>query len=1395
MAEAPIVHGEIQVVNLATERIDFAENPPLIALDSSLDIESTNPVRYGAVAEAISALAPSPTFYCVLGVARTNPATYVEVAANTLISLSPESSLQTVVNEYGTGGPGASSPDAPAGAYDRVAVPVDGIYHVSLSMTAEAQDAHLDVDVALGTILDLTQTVLRKKGTGTLTFSENVNLDAGTIVSLYYNGDVAVTCSYQLTVCLVQQSRYDPITGYDPRGRPAPPVNTTADGTVFDEDDFSLTATYTVGLASKVKTYIDTLWHAAVSTDTDPTGQHVFGPGVPGGWTPFAPGGVDANYFSSGTYSVHFTIEDAALVESVPSQTTTFTRVRPFDADAGEKVSVSLDPRDGFARSRLTMPDNNGLRNFGESVATNGSLVVVTAVNPATLTVDTVYVIDTDKQVGDPGYSRSISFDTFGPGVSSVAIDGDNLFVGVPGRYLTNKGTVNVYNARTGDPTGAGALFDREAEERDTYSFGASVAIDGDIVVVGAPNDNADISRTRTGAAFVFRATTGEKLAKLVATDGAAYDNFGSSVAIDGNYIVVGASLMDDDEVGMNVGAVYVFDRSSYAPVHKLLPSDAEVRAQFGQEVILDGTTLVVRAYQDYDYAILAYTAMKVYVFDLTNADPSLWQQTILSVTLPPYNRTTHRALAMDASYIYVGAALGNDARGVVHTFARQEESHPLVSSTLLQPDDTYYVSSNNNAVYSTSRFGTAVALSGTTVVVSAPAENNDMGGVYVFRPSTYALTLSRPEVDYSLGQIGYASPSLQPLDVSYVIDAVTINGTAVEGVEFAPLPAGGSQEVSLPSSLNTTAAAALAGGLTRQRFTFPDYVSAVCAATSGSLMVVTALNPTTGTVTMVYVIDTEKEVSDDGYSVPLSPSRPFGAVYGVAIDGNTVVVGDTNPATDLIGSTWGVRGVVYVFDASTGQQKAFGEHTSELTPSDVTAGDNFGTSVAIDSDIVVVGSNGMDENKGAVYVFDATTGVQVRLAASDGAEQDSFGYSVAISGNYIVVGAPFGDDGESSGAVYLFNRAGYDLAKKLVQPTYDPRSKFGVKVAIDGDTVVVRGYYTVHVFDLSNDQLVELSLPTIVDYPSLTIAIGAAYIYVGYIGWGADVGSVEDVYIFERQSPHALLSSTKLEGDESHGQDTPSYFGAAIVASGTTIVVSAPSEDDNLGGVYVFRPAANEAVVSFSDSYGRVGASTVNVSRYDAQGYDANGYDANGYDANGYDTDGFNADGLNAQGHTREYMVVNRMDFVNIQFPVEPFSITMGQGLFVYSRGYKEGVTEADGPGAGVKCWIGYSTTNATSTADFANADWTWVQAEFYNDRVHTEPDGTEIGVCDTFKATIIPSTAGRYHLVSRWQLNSGPFTYGGIGSAGSEIELAPSHGGFWDGSTNISATLDVNP
>ena len=133
--------------------------------------------------------------------------------------------------------------------------------------------------------------------------------------------------------------------------------------------------------------------------------------------------------------------------------------------------------------------------------------------------------------------------------------------------------------------------------------FGIGVAISGDYAIAGAFGN--DDGGGNSGSAYIFRRTgtnTWDAGTKILASDDLGGDYFGFSVAIDGDYAIVGAYGNDDG--GGNSGSAYIFRRTgtnTWDAGTKILASDAVSGDQFGVSVGIDGNTAVVGAYGNDD--------------------------------------------------------------------------------------------------------------------------------------------------------------------------------------------------------------------------------------------------------------------------------------------------------------------------------------------------------------------------------------------------------------------------------------------------------------------------------------------------------------------------------------------------------------------------------------------------------------------------------------------------------------------------------------------------------------------------------------------------------------------------------------------------------------------------
>ena len=273
--------------------------------------------------------------------------------------------------------------------------------------------------------------------------------------------------------------------------------------------------------------------------------------------------------------------------------------------------------------------------------------------------------------------------------------------------------------------------------------------------------------------------------------------------------------------------------------------------------------------------------------------------------------------------------------------------------------------------------------------------------------------------------------------------------------------------------------------------------------------------------------------------------------------------------------------------------------HASEqkINATDGTALDQFGYSVAISGDTVVVGAlldtvNGNFE-QGSAYVFtksgDAWT-ERAKLSAHDGAARDEFGYGVAISGDTIAIGSRKNDVGgkEDQGFVSIFERAGdvWTETAKLTSSEGAAGDLFGHSVAIHGDTVVAgapqvdvgpyASYGAAYVFVRVGIGWVQQSILKATDgFTSdsfgLTVAIDADTVVIG--ASRHDVGSSVNqgaVYVFVRQGNN-WVQQAKLTANDGVSFDE---FGRSVAVSGDTILIGSLAgigANAYQGAAYVF--------------------------------------------------------------------------------------------------------------------------------------------------------------------------------------------------------------------------------
>ncbi|MEW5936266.1 MAG: putative Ig domain-containing protein [Candidatus Thermoplasmatota archaeon] len=324
-----------------------------------------------------------------------------------------------------------------------------------------------------------------------------------------------------------------------------------------------------------------------------------------------------------------------------------------------------------------------------------------------------------------------------------------------------------------------------------------------------------------------------------------------------------------------------------------------------------------------------------------------------------------------------------------------------------------------------------------------------------------------------------------------------------------------------------------------------------------------------------------------------------------VSVSGDTIAVGANG---DDVGANIN-QGSAYVFVRNQGGADNWGE-VKKLTASDGTAGDQFGMFVSVSGDTIAVGASyddvGANTNQGSAYVFVRNQGGAdnwgevKKLTASDGAGIDEFGRSVSVSGDTIIVGAPYDNVGANTdqGSAYVFvrNRGGADNwgeVKKLTASDGAAHNRFGESVSVSGDTIVVGAYYddvgpnpyqgSAYVFVRNQggaDNWGEVKKLTASDgaaddWFGWSVSVSGDTIVVG--AYGDDVAPNTDqgsAYVFVRNQGGADNWGEVKKLTASDGA-TDDRFGASVSVSGDTIVVGAYFDDvganTDQGSAYTF--------------------------------------------------------------------------------------------------------------------------------------------------------------------------------------------------------------------------------
>lgn len=305
---------------------------------------------------------------------------------------------------------------------------------------------------------------------------------------------------------------------------------------------------------------------------------------------------------------------------------------------------------------------------------------------------------------------------------ASVAVGDKLAIVGAPGDF-GNKGAAYFISLDDGVWEQQQKIGADDGTDNDL--FGTSVATFGDWVLVGAPGKSGE-----EGAAYLFK-KSGNLLAfntLLVADNPTAFDHFGISVGLSEDYAIVGASGYQGSK-----GAVYVFkknDDDTWSQVNILSASDGATSDEFGHSVsIVKEHILVGARYKDFFQlpTPVVPQAGAAYVFELVN---DIWAQTasLVASDMAAYDYFGHSVSIThnNGTGVALVGAYGKDAANMENSGGAY-----FYSGTGATWTETALTAPTPNIA---DQFAWSVAISDSVAAIGSPFLNDGVGGVYLFR-------------------------------------------------------------------------------------------------------------------------------------------------------------------------------------------------------------------------------------------------------------------------------------------------------------------------------------------------------------------------------------------------------------------------------------------------------------------------------------------------------------------------------------------------------------------------------------------------------------------------------------------------------------------------------------
>jgi hypothetical protein len=764
--------------------------------------------------------------------------------------------------------------------------------------------------------------------------------------------------------------------------------------------------------------------------------------GAPNSSTAFGVGAAYVFVKSGGTWNLQ-----AYLHATTPTDNIQFGKAVDLQGDRAVitalNVSAPGNTNSGsvhvFERSggtwefRALIPSNRSSNDyFGESVALDHDTIAV-GIRRANIEQGAVSIYVLDGTIWTLQQTLNSPQPTQWNFGEAIDLDGNRL---VAGASTPGTGTAFLYT-RSGS-TWAGQQIPAPASLHDNSRFGCSVAIDGGTVVVGAIYQKDDQDQTR-GAAFAYLNSGSDwTIPQVLGPDeDAAYQPFGMSVAVDGDLLAVGACHYPHANYGL--GAVYVYERpaTTWEKKIKLAPPGYHIMSSLGAKVAVSGQRVLASAPTHSYNGHWGVAA----VF----SGPDWSQETQLTPGDDHQGEEFGAAVAIEGNTAMIGIGKATTptatSKGEVMVLSRQGGLWTVTQR---------FTSTHDGG----ENFGSTLSLDEDTVMIGAPsylASEIGEGCAYIFAkqdglwleqarildpvPSYGGHFGSIIAMDGTIATVGKPASTL----AACVVHVFTRNGIDWSQREELKFPAGESGE-NFGSALAVEGNTILVGTPANSGSAQPSTVQVFTRSDSG------------------WTREASLAAVQDGPDVGLG----FGA--SVAISGNTALIGAPYdlPLTQQSrgngrcyfykrsGSNWSVEQTIY-----SGE----GPH-----------GDRFGTAVALDGDVAVVGATELfvpfyPSAEKAAYIFTREADGWIRQSShlpegdSDFLSDFRKGTRVAVSGDTVLVAVsgvdrlnPFTGLMREYGQVDVLDLSGKDGAYlKLLDADYDGGISLGEWLGFHG--------------------------------------------------------------------------------------------------------------------------------------------------------------------------------------------------------------------------------------------------------------------------------------------------------------------------------------------------------